>query len=65
MYKLPKRCINCPNNRLKFNHNYRGVIGHKKGFNSLVQIDFIGPLKNFKNQYACTMVDATTGLGMA
>ncbi|XP_010610954.3 uncharacterized protein LOC104854215 [Fukomys damarensis] len=60
-----KQCNGCPNDRLRFNHNYHGNIGSKKGFNSLVQIDFIGPLKKYKNLYACTMVDATTGLGMA
>nr|XP_045009813.1 uncharacterized protein LOC123462061 [Jaculus jaculus] len=59
-----KMCVNCPNSKLRFNKNYHGKIGYKMGFNTLVQIDFIGPLPRFRNKYACTMVDVTTGLAM-
>lgn len=60
-----KKCINCPATITRFTHNYKGCIGHKLHFNKIVQIDFIGPLNGFRNAYACTMVDITTGLGMA
>lgn len=60
-----QKCPQCPNVRSRLRHNYHGTIGNKLGFNRLVQIDFIGPLKNFKNYYVCTMVDVTTGLGHA
>lgn len=47
----------------RFKHNYKGTIGHKLGFNHILQIDFIGPMPN--KLYYCTMVDITTGLGHA
>lgn len=59
-----QQCKNCPATQTRFRHNYRGVVGYKLHLNKIVQIDYIGPLSNFKNKYACTMVDMCTGLGL-
>lgn len=42
-----QKCQGCPTNRIKFNHRYRGTVGPRTGFNYIIQIDFIGPLKEF------------------
>lgn len=59
------KCELCVNNKKRFTHNRKAPTVQRLGFNYAIQIDFIGPLKNFSNMYACTMVDATTGLGLA
>lgn len=57
-------CEECPKAETRLRHNYKGNVGHKIGFNYIVQTDFIGPLSNFRNKYVCTVVDVTTGLGL-
>lgn len=60
-----RQCPNCPATGTRFRHNYHGPVGHKLSFNHTVQIGWIGPLANYNNKYACTMVDITTGLSLA
>lgn len=47
----------------RFTHNYHGIGTHKLNYNHMLQVDFIGPLNEFKQQYACHRVDICTGLG--
>ncbi|XP_059120184.1 uncharacterized protein LOC131911818 [Peromyscus eremicus] len=63
--KAINSCNNCPKAMTRLTHNYQGIIGHRMDFNRILQIDFIGPLNSFKGKYCCTLVDITTGLGMA
>ncbi|XP_052602440.1 uncharacterized protein LOC128115609 [Peromyscus californicus insignis] len=63
--KAINSCNNCPKAITRLTHNYQGIIGHRMDFNRILQIDFIGPLNSFKGKYCCTLVDITTGLGMA
>lgn len=58
-------CEKCPAAIRRLTHKYDGHIGHRLYFNNIIQIDFIGPLTQYRNKYACTIVDITTGLGMA
>lgn len=63
--KAIQTCPACPNWQQRFRHHKPNTIGKPQEFNHTVQIDYIGPLPSFKDQYACVIVDVCTGLGMA
>ena len=54
-----------PATKTRFKHIYHGIGTHRLHFNPILQIDYIGPLNEFKKQYKCTIVDVCTGLEMA